>query len=183
MHVASRTPGPASAVGVALRGARATDAAAMWALVHETGALEPNTPYAYLLLCTHFADTTVVATRDDGALIGFVAAYRPPVKPDVVFVWQIGVAPAARGAGLGKRLLRALIALPGCADVRALEATVMPSNTASRELFRAFARTLGVHCTRRPGFPADLFPRVPGDAAPHEAEELFHIGPLGKEPL
>ena len=153
------------------------DAAAVWQLLGRTGGLERNTAYAYLLLCSHFAATSVVAEQaasapGAGPLAGFVLAYRPPPRPSEVFVWQIGVAPEARGQGLGGRLLEGLLALPGCAGVTHLTATVGPSNDASRALFAGLARRRGVPCEVGPGFPAGLFPE------PHEDEDLLRIGPL-----
>jgi len=164
---------------ITLRAPTMRDGARVWELIDAIGVLEQNTPYAYLLLCTHFTDTCVVAERG-GELVGFVAAYRPPTRPEVVFVWQVGVSPTARGAGLGRRLLDALVESPGCEGVCALEATVTPSNTASRALFTGFARHRGLSCTVRPCFTAECFPAATADA-PHEPEELFHIGPLDQE--
>lgn len=151
------------------------DGAAVWRLVSDSGTLEANSCYAYLLLCTHFAETCLVA-EVNGELVGFVAAYRPPTRPDAIFVWQIGVRSSARGAGLGKRLLKELLALPACRDARYLEATVAPSNEASQRLFRGAARDLDTTCEVGPGFLAtDFAPTA------HEAEELFHIGPLRRD--
>ncbi len=149
------------------------DGAAMAGLVRKAGVLEANTCYAYLLLCTHFADTCLIAERD-GEMYGFVAAYRPPAQPDTVFVWQIGVHPKARGTGLGKKLLSRLVTVPACQSVRFLEATVDPSNEASQRLFRAFARDRDVSCVVGPGFEREAF----GPTGNHSAEELYRIGPL-----
>ncbi len=155
-----------------LRRPTVSDGAAIWALVRESGVLEPNTCYAYLLLCTHFAETCLVAERG-GRLLGFVLGYRPPTRPEAVFVWQVGVRADCRGEGLGKRLLGRLVELPGCADATFLEATVAPSNEASNRLFLGFARELGVPCELERGFEsADFGPLE------HEAEPLYRIGPL-----
>ncbi|PRQ03005.1 L-2,4-diaminobutyric acid acetyltransferase [Enhygromyxa salina] len=164
-----------SASELSLRRPRVADGAAIWALVRESGVLEPNTCYAYLLLSTHFAGTCVVAERD-GELVGFALGYRPPTRPEAVFVWQIGVRADARGAGLGKRLLHQLVELPDAADATFLEATVGTSNQASARLFLGFARERGVACERAPGFEsADFGPLE------HEPEPLYRIGPLRKQ--
>lgn len=148
------------------------DGAAIWSLVQESAALEANSAYSYLLLGAHFAETCVVAERD-GRVVGFVSAFLSPAQPEVVFVWQIGVAREARGQGVGKELLKRLLGRPACRGVRYLEATVAPSNRASAALFRAVARELSTGCAVVPGFASELFP----DGA-HEREDLLRIGPL-----
>jgi len=162
----------ASPDGVRLRAAMLEDAPAIWRLVQDSGVLDVNSSYAYLLWCRHFGETSIVAELE-GRLAGFIAGFRPPQRPEVIFVWQVGVAEAARGRGLGKRLLKGLIELPGARDCTHLETTVTPSNEASRALFRAFARDVGAECDVRPEFPEAMFP----DEG-HEAEDLFRIGPL-----
>lgn len=156
---------------VTLRAPVVADAAAIWKLLPEVGNLERNSAYAYLLLCSHFAGTSVVAEREQ-QLAGFVLAYRPPSEPTSLFVWQVGVAPAARGSGLGTRMLDGALAREACAGVTHLTATVSPDNEASLALFRGFARRHGVACEIGTGFSASLFP------APHPDEDLLRIGPL-----
>ena len=168
-------PSPSAAVSPTLRHPTSADGAAMWGLVKETGVLEVNSCYAYLLLSAHFADTCLVAELD-GRLVGFVAAYRPPRVPDVLFVWQVGVVGEGRRRGLAKRMLHTLIDAPACRGVSHLEATVAPSNLASERLFMAFAREQSAPCAQGRGFQeADFGP------AHHEAETLFRIGPLRRK--
>jgi len=154
-----------------LRAPRAEDGRRIHALVESDDTLESNSAYCYVLLCTHFAQHGIVAEQN-GELAGFVAAYRPPSDPEAVFVWQVGVAPAGRGQGLGKRLLNALIEQPANRDARYLTATVDAANEPSNRLFAAFARTQSATLETGTGFTSDLFP--PG----HAAEPLLRIGPL-----
>jgi L-2,4-diaminobutyric acid acetyltransferase len=139
--------------------------------------LEPNSCYAYLLLCHHFHDTCVVAEGREG-LLGFLSAYLPPGRPDTVFCWQVAVHPDARGRKWGLEMLRELLRRPGLARVAYLEATVGPSNLASAGLFRALARSLEAPCEESVLFDRNLFGR---DA--HEDERLFRIGPLKGGPI
>ncbi len=154
-----------------LRAPRAEDGRRIHALVESDATLESNSAYCYVLLCTHFAQHGIIAEQD-GELAGFVAAYRPPSDPEAVFVWQVGVAPAGRGQGLGKRLLNALVEQPANRDARFLTATVDAANEPSNHLFAAFARGQGAALETETGFTSDLFP--PG----HAPEPLLRIGPL-----
>lgn len=157
-----------------IRPPTARDAADIWQLVEDTPALDGNSPYAYLLLCTHFAQTGLVA-RAGEKLAGFVLGYARPDDGATAFVWQVGVAEEARGRGLGGQLLDAWFAR--CArrsDVRFLEATVTPSNEPSRRLFSSFAVRHGAPVRESVAFPASLFP----GAVAHEDEVSMRVGPV-----
>lgn len=173
-ETSSETPTDADAPtdDITIRTVTVDDGAAIWRLVRDTGVLDLNSPYAYLLLCRRFADTCVVAERD-GAIVGFVLGFVPPDDPAVIFVWQVGVDAAARGLGIAGRLLSAFVRLPAAREARWLETTVTPDNEASSALFGSFARAHGAEREIRPYFSADLFP-----GSGHEAEELHRIGPL-----
>ena len=58
-------------------------------------------------------------------------------------------------------------------DVRYVEATVGPTNRASRALFTALARDLNATLIEQSCFDATLFPE-----GNHEPENLLRIGPL-----
>lgn len=156
---------------VRFRAASPEDGAALHTLVERGGVLELNTAYSYVLMCDHFGSTTVVAEHDD-EIVGFVTAYRPPSHPDTVFVWQIGVDPRMRGRGVARGILQALVKRPACRGVRYLEATVTPTNMASRRLFQSFARTQSAAYEWSDGYPGQAF----GEG--HEPEELIRIGPF-----
>lgn len=161
---------------VAISEPSVSDAGSMWRLVRDEPNLELNTGYAYLLVCSHFRDTSVVAKAGE-ELAGFVAGYRPPRASGALFVWQIGVAPEHRGEGLGLRLLLHLVERGREQGVRFLESTVTASNEPSQRLFHSVARELDVPCEESPLFTPDLFP---GEG--HETETLFRIGPFSTDP-
>lgn len=148
------------------------DAKAVHALVDACQPLDLNSTYAYLLLCAHFAETCVIATQD-GRAVGFVSAYVPPQRDDVMFVWQVAVAGPARGQGLAGRMLGELLARPAARPCNYLETTVTPSNAPSTNLFRGLARELGAPLEEKPMFKEEDF-----GAERHEAEMLFRIGPI-----
>ena len=163
---------------VVFRTAVLADASAIWRLVGETGVLDRNSAYLYLLLCRDFADTCLVAERDS-QLVGFVTAYRPPAQPETLFVWQVGVCESMRRQGLGLRMLTELTNLAAKRGaVRFLEMTISPSNRASRRLFESLARRLETSLAELDGegFSASDFP-----AGGHEPEPRLRIGPLKNE--
>ncbi|MGV0636099.1 diaminobutyrate acetyltransferase [Mycolicibacillus trivialis] len=163
-----------------LRPPQGADALGMRDLAEATGVLDVNSTYAYLLMATDFAATSIVADRD-GEVCGFITGYHPPDRPEVLFVWQVAVADSAQGTGLASAMLDALVH-----RVRrdrhghpiTVETTVTPSNEASRAFFGAFARRHGVAMTEHDGFSADLLDTDGG----HEDEPMLRIGPLA-EPL
>lgn len=155
-----------------IRSAELSDAASIWRLVSASDALDTNSCYAYLLLCSDFSNTCLVS-YDRERLAGFVVGYIPPNRPDVVFVWQIGVAPSYRGRGIGKELLSRLVDRAAADGRRYLEATITPGNQASQSLFRSLAESRGWAFATHEHFEAKMF----GDAA-HEPEFTIRIGPF-----
>lgn len=166
--MAQPTAGSAGLLPLHIRAPEPSDGASLWTLARESG-LDENSPYAYLLWSAYFADTSVVADLD-GVPVGFVTGFTVPARPDTVFVWQVGVAAAHRGHGIGSRLLDALVCRQP--HVRFLEGTVTPANAASAALFRGFGSRHGGLVEERELFAAGMFP--PG----HDPEVLFRIGPF-----
>lgn len=143
----------------------------MWRIARDSGKLDLNSPYAYLLWCRDFAATSVVA-RVGEEVAGFVTGYARPDAPDTFVVWQVAVAASHRGRGLAHRMLCHLTERLAPQGARFLEATVTPDNTPSTRLFTAFATDRGAEISRRVLFDGAAFPE------PHEAEILLRIGPL-----
>lgn len=86
------------------------DGAALWRIAGDSGTLDLNSSYSYLLWCRDFADTSVVARDESGEPVGFVTGYVRPERPDTLLVWQVAVDEAHRGLGLAAALLDGLTA-------------------------------------------------------------------------
>ncbi len=155
-----------------LRQPRATDGPAVTALIAACAPLDPNSAYCNLLQCSDFAGTCVVAERG-GQLVGWVSAYRPPSDPDTIFVWQVAVAAAARGGGLGGRMLDALIALPDAQGATRMTTTITSGNPASWALFGSFARRHGAQLEKTLRFDCAAH-----FAGAHDTEWQGAIAPL-----
>ena len=148
------------------------DAAGMWSLVKNIPNLDLNSLYSYLMLCSHFRDTCVVAKMDD-EVVGFVTAFVSPEDPSTLFIWQLAVHPKSRKTGLATQMVQELLQRPDTESVRYVEATVTPSNNPSSGFFKNIADLYQSPCDVREKFPPHLF----GDTH-HERELLYRIGPV-----
>lgn len=165
-----------SASGLRSRPLTIPDGAEVWKLV-AASTLDDNSPYAYLLWGDHFGATSRIVRetgaddcQTEGRVLGFVMGFAVPDRPHALFVWQVGVAPEARGRGVASVLLDDIWAEHP--QLRCLEATVTPDNTASDRLFRSFARRHGLEVTTEVAYREADFPT--GD---HEAEIRYRICP------
>ncbi|MDQ3787301.1 MAG: diaminobutyrate acetyltransferase [Actinomycetota bacterium] len=144
------------------------DGAAIWRIARDSGKLDLNSSYAYLLWCHDFADTSAVARVGD-EVVGFVIGYRRPSAPDTVVVWQIAVDAGQRGRGTAAALLDALVRRTGA---RRVETTITPDNEPSNALFRSLADRWGAEMSVAGEFAGSEFPDD------HETEVLYRIGPF-----
>ncbi|MFH9554003.1 diaminobutyrate acetyltransferase [Streptomyces sp. NPDC017435] len=150
------------------------DGAALWRLAKESGTLDLNSSYSYLLWCRDFAATSAVARAEGGEPFGFVTGYVRPEDPHTLLVWQVAVDAAQHGRGLAAALLDELTArLAAERPLTTVETTITPGNTASERLFASYAERHGATITREVLFDAGLFPD-----GPHDPEVLYRIGPL-----
>ncbi|MFE2580631.1 diaminobutyrate acetyltransferase [Streptomyces sp. NPDC059378] len=151
-----------------------SDGAALWRIAKDSGTLDLNSSYSYLLWCRDFAGTSAVARGQDGRPVGFVTGYVRPERPHTLLVWQVAVDRAHRGRGLAAALLDGLTArIAAEHPLTCVETTITPDNTASERLFTSYAARHGAGVTREVLFAAGHFPD-----GPHAPEVLYRIGPL-----
>ena len=157
---------------ISLRKPVAEDGMDLFELVDRCPPLDANSSYCNFLHCSHFAETGVAATKHD-QLVGFVSGYLKPSDPSVWFVWQVAVAEEARGCGLAKRMLNAVLERSSSSQVRYIETTITPDNQASWVLFTSSAKALTV--------PSEEDGIVDGQQhfkGRHKTEYLVRIGPF-----
>lgn len=157
---------------ITFRKPRSTDGLAVNRLIANCPPLDTNSVYCNLLQCSDFADTSIAVERG-GELVGFISGYRPPNKPETLFVWQVAVSPKARGIGLGKRMLATLAERLRPAGVQFIDTTITPDNEASWALFRSVARQFGADTAEEPRFLGDEH-----FGGGHADEVLLRIGPF-----
>ncbi|VWX35494.1 L-2,4-diaminobutyric acid acetyltransferase [Limnobacter sp. 130] len=125
---------------VVLRHPVLEDGTAVFDLVDACKPLDLNSHYLYLLQCSHFAPTCVVATLH-GEVVAWVSGYIPPKQTDTFFVWQVAVGEKARGLGLGKHLINWVLAQQN--GIKKIHTSITPDNAASWGLFKSLARDWG----------------------------------------
>lgn len=149
----------------------------IYELVKSCPPLDVNSAYAYLLLATQFRDSCAVATNEEGEIVGFVSGYVKNNAPDTYFLWQVAVGEKARGTGLARRLVEAVMKRPELTDVRHLETTITPDNEASWGLFTRLADRWQAPLNSREYFSTD---QLGGE---HDPENLVRIGPFVPEQI
>ena len=156
-----------------LRIPQATDGYALNQLVKRCPPLDTNSVYCNLLQCTDFSATSIAADNTEGELVGFISGYRPPARPDTLFIWQVAVDSSMRGQGLAISMLMGLIQRTANEGVCWLETTISPGNGASEALFAKAFRTLGVEAQT-----SVLFDRTTHFDGQHDDEILYRAGPF-----
>lgn len=155
-----------SAAPLTIRRPTVDDGGAMWRVARDSGSLDLNSSYSYLLLADHFSDTCRIALLGDD-VVGFVTGYRLPAEPSRYFLWQVAVDERARGRRLAGRLIDAVI--DEQPELTSLVTTVTEDNAASRRVFRRWSADRDATLTEVSGFEAHHFPDG------HEAEPLLVI--------
>jgi len=156
--------------GVEFRRPTLSDGLEIHRLIAGSPPLDLNSVYSYYLFGAHFAETSVVA-ETNGEIVGFISAYRIPQRPDTLFVWQVVVSKALRGRQIARRMLEAVLQRHQAGELGFVEATVNPSNRASRSLFERLARDRGTRLLESEFLDAAAF----GPGSEHEPEILLRI--------
>ncbi|WP_310739797.1 diaminobutyrate acetyltransferase [Oceanobacillus alkalisoli] len=157
------------------------DGAAVWELIKQTGNLDLNSSYSYIMWCEIFSETSIVAIEEKGYVrkpVAFVSGFIHPDNPDTLFIWQVAVHGSQRGQGLATRMLNQLLERKSCEKIRYIETTVTTSNTASNNLFIGLARKHQANYKISKYFNSEIFPEAEDET--HEEEWLYRIGPVNK---
>jgi L-2,4-diaminobutyric acid acetyltransferase len=157
---------------VLLRRPLPSDGSRIKELVAACRELDVNSAYCYLLLCTHFSDTCIVAECGSD-VVGCVLGYLEPENPDVFFCWQIAVTQSMRRTRLATTMLTSLLSTLSNHGVQSLEATVTPANNRSKHFFERMAAELGTSVST-----TILFSDTHFRPETHDTEWLIRISPL-----
>ncbi|MFT7185064.1 MAG: L-2,4-diaminobutyric acid acetyltransferase [Pseudohongiellaceae bacterium] len=148
------------------------DGMAVFRLIEKCPPLDTNSSYCNLLQCSHFANTSVLATAQS-EVAGFISGHVIPERPDTLFIWQVAVAEKARGLGLASSMLNHILNRQYCENIAYLETTITKDNQASWALFKGLAKKLSADIQSSDWMDKDV--HFSGE---HETEVLVRIGPL-----
>ena len=157
---------------VTIRKPTTTDGTNVHHLIQAIPELDSNSIYCNLLQCSHFADTSIIATQGD-EVVGFISGYQVPGHPNTLFVWQVAVSAEARGLGLAGRMLKQLLGREEHRAIQFVETTITEPNTASWALFESIARHYNTKLER-----SVIFDRQDHFRDQHDSELLARIGPF-----
>ncbi|WP_373951699.1 diaminobutyrate acetyltransferase [Vibrio pomeroyi] len=114
---------------------KASDGNGIYRLISECPPLDTNSSYCNFLQSTHFSKTCILV-ENKGELAGFISSYQKPSEPNVLFIWQVAVAPRFRGHSLAYKMLNSLLRREWLKSIEAIETTITKSNQASWALFK-----------------------------------------------
>lgn len=158
-----------------LRKPEITDGPALQSLVRDSEYLDQNSLYCYLLVCSRFRNSSIVAVANN-TVLGFISAFASADRPHVLFVWQVGVHARARRQGLAKRMLLEILRRDNSQHFACIETTVTRDNLASRRLFQSIQQHFGCTLEETPYFSSEIhFDNQ------HETEYLLRIGPINPD--
>lgn len=148
------------------------DGESIYFLVTKSPPLEINSVYSYLLVCSHFDQTSVVCELEDD-IVGFTSGYIHPNQDDTLFIWQIAVSDYMRVKGIARKMLLDILGRRELGDVKYLETTVTSDNDSSKSLFNSLARQLDAPVTEESYFSEKVFQKTG-----HPEEFIIRIGPF-----
>lgn len=153
----------------------ADDGKAIHELIARCRPLDENSVYCNLLQCSHFADTCVIAEQG-GDIRGFVSGYLVPDQQERLFIWQVAVAPEARGNALGRRMILEILNRDELDAVQELHTSITPDNKPSQGVFASIADVLDTEVKKKV-----LFHEEDHFEGEQSTEILWKIGPFEVE--
>lgn len=110
------------------RHARPRDCERVLAVIDEWWGGPTTSSYLPHVFFTHLASTSFVLDANDGAIVGFLLGFLSQVRPDEACVYMIGVHPAFRRLGFGRRLYERFFVTAQMGGRRYVRAVSPPSD-------------------------------------------------------
>lgn len=104
--------------------------------------LEAHTGFTYWVTFNFWGETCFLATDGD-EVAGYASGVGTGSSPDLIYIWQVGVAERYRGNGLSQLLISKVVETARRKGFRRANVSIAPDNTASLATFRRVATALG----------------------------------------
>lgn len=121
-----------------IRNITENDIGAVRTFIRDSQALELHTSFTYWILAKFLSEICFIAVEKD-EIIGFVGGIRSTKKENIVYLWQLSVAPAYRRQGVGASLIGRMMDAAQKIGAKSLQFTIAPDNFASYMTFTDFA--------------------------------------------
>lgn len=145
------------------------DAKNVYLLAKNSKPLDLNSEYAYMLVCDHFSQTSVIAILDE-VIIGFISGYVLPKDPKTLFIWQVATHSDYRGKKIPYYMFKNLLLREELLHIDNIKTTISPSNIASKKMFLKLANMLDSKVTTQKYIQKEDFLEES-----HEEEILYTI--------
>ncbi len=155
-----------------IRHPQLNDGELIYSLSTNSPPLEINSIYSYLLICSHFDQTSAVC-EFEGDIVGFTSAYIHPHKNDTLFIWQIAVQENMRDRGIAKEMILRILQRKNLKNIKYIETTVTPNNKSSKSMFNRLAQQLDAPFNEESYFTREVFGKFD-----HPEEFIIRIGPF-----
>jgi L-2,4-diaminobutyric acid acetyltransferase len=103
-----------------------------------------HTAYSYWKVAYLHRRHSYIAETREGKAIGFITCETTSDRPDLAFIWQIGVLPEFRRQGVALKLLDTACRNAEKDGIRRFEVTIDPSNAESNGLFQSYCARAGL---------------------------------------
>lgn len=104
--------------------------------------LERHTGFTYWVTFNFWGDTCFVAADGD-EIVGYASGVGAGRSPELIYIWQVGVAERYRGNGLSQLLISKVVEAARGKGFRRANVSIAPDNEASLTAFRRVAAALG----------------------------------------
>ena len=113
-------------------------------ILQESGSfLIRHSDFSYILMFKYFPELCFLIEKNSRPF-GYVIGFRTS-KPEVCYLWQIGIIKELQGKGYSEKLIRSFFSAAkdlGCSEV---QVSIEPENIASIKAFQSFSRKLALN--------------------------------------
>ncbi|WP_342304415.1 GNAT family N-acetyltransferase [Methanolobus sp. ZRKC5] len=109
--------------------------------------LDQHSTFTYWVLARYF-DNTCFVVEENNEIVGYVSGVKSSSKPDVFYIWQIGISPEHRKKRLSSQLIKTVVEAAVSLGSRSIQVSIDPENNSSFGAFLRFAGDSGLQINK-----------------------------------